>query len=321
LHTNACGDFTLLSREGWFAIRGYPEFEAFSFNIDSMGIAAAHYSGYQEVALLPPCVSFHIEHGLGSGWTPEGEKDLFKRLEIAGILSPEWPVLLPLVHEMRSQGRALEFNSPKWGLADIELPERRLGDCTPISDEEHKELSSVAETFRSSSLGPSYDLDKLTLLHERRYGALVLGPDVGRVAFYIPRSDGSYTEEQSVSEHIQLFQRSSVELYLNEFPDKHHLRFDPCQCPGVVTIYAMTVLDKNKKVAWKLDGRNLCKLKITGTATGVKNNRLLKTYRTDQDHLLLISTGVDPQLIVPRLPPGIAFPIVISFELKVAPSQ
>lgn len=29
LHTNACGDFTLLSREGWAAIHGYAEFEAF----------------------------------------------------------------------------------------------------------------------------------------------------------------------------------------------------------------------------------------------------------------------------------------------------
>jgi hypothetical protein len=29
LHTNACGDFTLLSREGWAAITGYPEFDAF----------------------------------------------------------------------------------------------------------------------------------------------------------------------------------------------------------------------------------------------------------------------------------------------------
>ena len=65
LHTNACGDFTLMSRDTWFSIRGYPEFEAFSFNIDSIGILAAHYAGYEEVALLPPCVCFHIEHGVG----------------------------------------------------------------------------------------------------------------------------------------------------------------------------------------------------------------------------------------------------------------
>src|SRR5262245_29167330 len=70
LHTNACGDFTLLSRDGWEAIRGYPEITGYSFNIDSMGLMAAHYAGYGEASLLPPCVCFHIEHGLGSGWTP-----------------------------------------------------------------------------------------------------------------------------------------------------------------------------------------------------------------------------------------------------------
>ena len=128
LHTNACGDFTLLSREGWETIRGYPEFEAFSFNIDSMGLVAAHYGGYEEVSLLPPCVCFHIEHGVGSGWTPEGETKLFNRLRDAGILNPEWPVLTPLVDEMRAQGKPLEFNHAGWGMADFELPEQSMGD-------------------------------------------------------------------------------------------------------------------------------------------------------------------------------------------------
>ena len=132
LHTNACGDFALLSHEGWAAIRGYPEFASYSFNIDSTGLIAAHYAGYQEVSLLPPCVCFHIEHGVGSGWTPEGEKHLFNRLEKAEILNPEWPVLMPLVDEMRKEERALEFNNVSWGLAYIELPERTLGDNEPV---------------------------------------------------------------------------------------------------------------------------------------------------------------------------------------------
>ena len=81
------------------------------------------------------------------------------------------------------------------------------------------------------------------------------------------------------------------------------------------------MFDKNKKVTWKLDGRNLGKLKITGTATGLKENWIQETFRTDRDHLLLISTGIDPQLLLPRLPRDIAFPIVVSVEMKVAPSQ
>ena len=60
-------------------IGGYPEFEAYSFNIDSMGMISAHYAGYEEVSLLPPCVCFHIEHEIGSGWSPEGDEKLSLR--------------------------------------------------------------------------------------------------------------------------------------------------------------------------------------------------------------------------------------------------
>jgi len=168
LHTNACGDFTLLSREGWETIRGYPEFVSYSFNIDSMGVIAAHYSGYEEVSLLPPCVCFHIEHGLGSGWTPEGEKTLFNRLREAEILSPEWPVLTPLVDEMREQQRSLEFNHTGWGLAEFPLPEQVLGDTNSISPEVLTQLAHQAATRSVSAIQPAYDLDRLTLAHERR---------------------------------------------------------------------------------------------------------------------------------------------------------
>lgn len=168
LHTNACGDFTLLSRDGWETIRGYPEFVSYSFNIDSMGAIAAHYSGYEEVSLLPPCVCFHIEHGLGSGWSPEGDKILFGRLREAGILNPEWPVLTLLVDEMREKQRSLEFNHTGWGLAEFQLPEQVLGDADPISPEVLDQLALQAETQSVSALQPAYDLDRLTLAHERR---------------------------------------------------------------------------------------------------------------------------------------------------------
>jgi hypothetical protein len=167
LHTNACGDFTLLSREGWYAIRGYPEFEAFSWNIDSMGFVAAHYAGYQEVSLLPPCVCFHIEHGIGSGWTPEGERSLFERLHQAQIPIADWPVLSPLIDEMREHRRALEFNHSAWGLADFDLHERPMGSSTEPPAETVTQLS-VFEHKRISAVQPEYDLDCLILAFERR---------------------------------------------------------------------------------------------------------------------------------------------------------
>ena len=167
LHTNACGDFTLLPREGWEAIHGYAEFAAYSFNIDSLGMAAAHYAGYEEVALLPPCVCFHIEHNLGSGWTPEGEKQLFARLREKKILNPDWEVVQPLIEAMRQREISPALNGPGWGLADFTLPEESLQrgqpGCTAIQPEPY---SAPAE-LSVSSLRDIYDLDYLTVLYRR----------------------------------------------------------------------------------------------------------------------------------------------------------
>lgn len=165
LHTNACGDFTLISRKGWDAIRGYPDFEAYSFNIDSAGVIMAHYAGFLEVHLLPPLVCFHIEHSVGSGYTPENADKLFARLSKNRILNPDWIVLLPWFQEMRAKQVALEFNRDNWGLIDYDLPEVPLG--TP-----HSERTGPRKLYRVTgsvgSLYPAYDLDRAVLLYERQ---------------------------------------------------------------------------------------------------------------------------------------------------------
>lgn len=325
LHTNACGDFTLMSRDAWFSIRGYPEFEAFSFNIDSIGILAAHYAGYEEVALLPPCVCFHIEHGVGSGWTPEGEKHLFNRLEKAEILNPEWPVLMPLVDEMRKEERALEFNNVSWGLAHIELPERTLGDNEPVRSSALECLGSQIDTCSVSSIQPAYDLDRLTLMFERRYGPAMLGTNAGRIVLYIPQADGSYSEKCRLTDQLGL-QSKVIEFKLDKFPHQFPLRLDPGESPGLVTIHSMTIMDKNKKVVWELTRRNAGKVFVRGTAFAVRGGhwkqRLREALETNRHMpLRIISTGVDPQLILPRLPENIEYPISLSIEMKCSPSR
>ena len=167
LHTNACGDFTLLSMAGWEAIHGYTEFAAYSFNIDSLGVASAHYAGYSEVALLPPCVCFHIEHSLGSGWTPEGEQKLFARLQEKKILNPEWEVVLPLMEAMRHSELPVALNGPSWGLAGFELPDDPLHPGKIVPSALHPRPFTVPPGLPVSSLLPEYDLDLLTVWHRR----------------------------------------------------------------------------------------------------------------------------------------------------------
>ncbi len=126
LHTNGCGDFTLLSRERWFDLRGYPEIDVFSMNLDSMFCFAAHYGGAREAILADPMRIYHIEHGTGSGWTPEGQVKLFERIGAKGIPCVENDEVLAWAKQMRRLKSPLIFNHEDWGMRDLELKESTL---------------------------------------------------------------------------------------------------------------------------------------------------------------------------------------------------
>jgi hypothetical protein len=124
LHTNACGDFTLMAREHWFALRAYPEWDLYSFHIDSVFCYAAHHGGVREYLLEQPMKIYHIEHG--SGWTPEGAGQLFQRLREKGIPWLEYKDLASLAFLMRRLDCPMIFNGENWGLSEIELRETVL---------------------------------------------------------------------------------------------------------------------------------------------------------------------------------------------------
>jgi len=126
LHTNGCGDFTLLARERWSDLRGYPEFDLFSMNLDSVLCNAAHYGGAQEEVLEEPMRIYHIEHGTGSGWTPEGQARLFERIAAKGLSFLANEDVLAWGAQMSRLESPMIFNHENWGLADFELKETTL---------------------------------------------------------------------------------------------------------------------------------------------------------------------------------------------------
>ncbi len=125
LHTNACGDFTLMAREHWLTVRGYPEFQMYSFWLDGLLCYAAHYAGAREKVLEDPMRIYHIEHSLGSGWTPgSGGKLLEKRLVGAGIPQLSARQYAAWVMQMSREHQPIIFNQTDgWGLASEELLE------------------------------------------------------------------------------------------------------------------------------------------------------------------------------------------------------
>ena len=123
LHTNACGDFTLLAREDWHRLRGYAEYEMYSFHLDSVFCHAAVAAGLKEVILNGPRKIFHLEHESGSGYTPEDQQMLWQRLQRAQIPRMSDGELWDIVRALRSRRRDVVFAPETWGLGDSALPE------------------------------------------------------------------------------------------------------------------------------------------------------------------------------------------------------
>jgi hypothetical protein len=125
-HAMACGDFTLLSAQDWSRLRGYPEFEVYSWHLDSLLLGLAAHRGIREHRLAPPAVIYHVEQSVGSAWTPDGEDALFERLENSGVPRLSDHDFMAIVSHMRDQPADFTFGPPNWGLADFDLPDTRI---------------------------------------------------------------------------------------------------------------------------------------------------------------------------------------------------
>jgi hypothetical protein len=133
LHLNGCGDFQLAARERWHRLRGYPELEMFSMNIDAVFSYLAHYDGVVETVLDEPCCIYHLEHEKGSGWTPEGEAALRRRIAERGVPWLDASVVTTWGCYMEWLGRPLHFNADDWGLGRYTLPETVITPSASLS--------------------------------------------------------------------------------------------------------------------------------------------------------------------------------------------
>jgi hypothetical protein len=123
LHTNGCGDFTLMARSHWLDLRGYPEFDLFSMNIDSVLCYTAHYGGADEEMLTDPMRIYHLEHGTGSGWTPEGQAKLFARVAAKGMKFVSHADIVGWAGQIRQLQSPMIFNHADWGLSAFNFEE------------------------------------------------------------------------------------------------------------------------------------------------------------------------------------------------------
>lgn len=126
LHTNASGDFTLMSRRDWDAVRGYAELQLFSMHIDGLLLYQAHYAGIREHFLHDPV--YHLEHGSGFKPDVDGLKALNERLERGAIPQITNEQFMEWAMTMYREKRPILFNDERWGMANEPLEEERPGE-------------------------------------------------------------------------------------------------------------------------------------------------------------------------------------------------
>lgn len=126
VHRNAAGDFQLMAREHWFELHGYPEFTMYSMNADGLLGDIAHHAGVTEEVLSVPRCIYHLEHAEGSGWTPEGEGLLRKRLADSGADWLDAATVDLWSAYMDWLKRPMIFNGSDWGVGDAVLRETTL---------------------------------------------------------------------------------------------------------------------------------------------------------------------------------------------------
>jgi hypothetical protein len=134
LHLFACGDFQMMARTDWDEVRGYAELDQFSMHLDSLLSYCAHHVGIQEEVLQDPMRIYHVEHDVGTGWTPEGYKELSARIARKGIQTITFPDLAAMIAQMRRWHAPLIWNLEGWGLSEVELPETKVARSIALSN-------------------------------------------------------------------------------------------------------------------------------------------------------------------------------------------
>jgi hypothetical protein len=104
LHTNASGDFILMSKSWWLKLRGFPELPTHS-HIDSYMVLLAAFAGLEQVVLKYPI--YHQEHDRSA-----------HRMRPLTILMD-----VPEFREMLKSRRPVTPNQEDWGLGTLSLSE------------------------------------------------------------------------------------------------------------------------------------------------------------------------------------------------------
>ena len=119
LDTDACGDFTLMSKDDWEDIEGYFELEAYSIHLDSLALYAALALKKKQKILHYKKSTFHISHE--NGWEMANPLDKI----YFDIKNPmlDWSTVENVGKYLIKNNLKLNLNKPTWGFSDKKFKE------------------------------------------------------------------------------------------------------------------------------------------------------------------------------------------------------
>ncbi len=106
IHTNACGDFVIASKEAWEKIRGFPEDTGFYMQTDAYGVFQLFAAGYDQAIFMQPHRIYHADHD---------------RSGRAGFVEPEYATHEKRFNDILQGKTPCTINDPHWGLENYAL--------------------------------------------------------------------------------------------------------------------------------------------------------------------------------------------------------
>lgn len=141
LHTNACGDFQLMSKKYWHLLRGYREADLAASHVDGILSNASYAAGVKEIFLDNPMRVYHIDHDEKFTQrieTPKFEKYIYNPLipksirifylrkskpKVFGLPVLSYLAYIKLCQDMIKEKRSFIINGENWGLGTETLEE------------------------------------------------------------------------------------------------------------------------------------------------------------------------------------------------------
>lgn len=120
IHTNACGDFTLMAKQHWHNLRGYPEIGSHAY-VDGLICYMAASMGLRQVILNSPMRVYHQEHNLGFSELAKQPHAIQRRVM-------DYQQYRSWCINMLRSGQPKIFNDEKWGLGYEDLAEHTIID-------------------------------------------------------------------------------------------------------------------------------------------------------------------------------------------------